>query len=236
MSETEIEEPLTKIEEGDTPEGETPEPPDPDEPEADADLEVDEQPEPPSRPLSDKELEQAFKKLEGEQNRHNKRLSEIMGDDFSTMLVCELCEPTIAGYRFNTPLSEEQRQMVAVAIGLAGDAAIKEDDEAVKCDRCDGMGVTRTGSKVPGAETRACTKCAAKGWTSASDRNTWDSTHQAAQVAVELREAGTITPEEPRTLPATDAWGRPQGSPFYGMNPAYMTPAQLASDDYRAAA
>lgn len=214
--------------------------PTPDEPEPEQNDEpepADEEPEPEGDPpLSEKEIEQAFKKAEGEAARHVSRLSQIMGSDFGTMLVCELCEPMFAGFRFDGPLDEEKRQQVAAAIGLLGDAAIQDDDEAERCDRCAGMGITRTGSKVQGSDTRPCTKCAAKGWTTAAERQTWDSTNRTQAAVAELNGGQPAAPAAPLALPSVDAWGRAQGSPFYGKNPAYMTPAELDADGQLAAA
>lgn len=236
MSDLDLEERLNaEGDDGEQPEPQ-PEPNDDDEPEPEQEP-VEGEPKPEQEPpRSEKEIEQAIKKAEGEQKRHAARLAEIMGSDFGAMLVCELCEPTFAGFRFDEPVDEQKRQMVAAAIGLLGDAAIQEDDEARQCDRCAGMGITRTGSKVQGSDTRPCTKCAAKGWTTESERTSWDSTSRTRAVVAELGGEQPAAPAAPLALPSVDAWGRAQGSPFYGKNPAYMTPAELDADGRLAAA
>lgn len=236
MSDTELEERLEAEGDPDDPENAPPADEPADEPEDDPEPE-EEAPDPDAPPpLSEKEIEQAIKKGEAEAKRHAARLSEIMGSDFGTMLVCELCEPTFAGYRFDGPVDEQKRQMVAAAIGLLGDAAIQDDDEAVQCDRCAGMGITRTGSKVQGSDTRPCTKCAAKGWTTAAERQTWDSTNRTRAAVADMTGEQPAAAAPPTALPSVDAWGRAQGSPFYGKNPAYMTPAELDADGQLAAA
>lgn len=236
MSDLDLEKRLEEEGDPEAPENPPETPDDDNEPEPEPEP-IEGEPEPDAPPpLSEKEIELAFKKAEGEAKRHASRLSEIMGSDFGSMLVCELCEPMFAGFRFDGPLDEEKRQQVAAAIGLLGDAAIQDDDEAERCDRCAGMGITRTGSKVQGSDTRPCTKCAAKGWTTATERTSWDSTRATRAVVNELNGDQPAVAQPPAALPSVDAWGRAQGSPFYGKNPAYMTPAELDADGRLAAA
>ena len=232
MTETVIEAEQDEQETPEQDEQETPEPIDGDDDEQGDEDETPESEQRETPPMSEKELEAAFKKLEAESQRHTSRISQIMGDDATTLEVCPLCIPTMQGFYWPEQVPDAQRELVAVALGLHGDAAIQDDDEAEMCDRCNGMGETRTGSKVGGQTTRPCVKCKAKGFTLATDRAEYAALVGARQVSDSLApHFVAVTPAVP-AMPEFDAWTRPRGHEFYGMNPVYLTPEQRQRDWY----
>ena len=185
---------------------------------------------------SEKEIEQAVAKLAKEATRHANRVSEIMGEDAQALLRCELCEPDIPGFRWPTVPADDPRHALIQLLSEGLPAQPPEDDEAQRCERCDGYGVTVTHSRVPGNETRPCSKCNAKGWTSEEERTAYESKMGARKVAAELAAgAFSVAAPAPVTTPATDTWGRPQGAEFFGKDPQFMTPDETMRDWQRRA-
>lgn len=203
----------------------------PDEPEEEQEQAAPDEPEDePTGSKSDKEIEQAIEKLDKEAKRHTSRVSEIMGDDALGLVPCELCEPNIPGFRWADVPDDDPRHVLVTFLREGGEVTPPDDDEAQRCDRCDGYGVTLTHSRVPGSDTRPCTKCAAKGWTSADERRDWESRVQSQKVAQEINTYSTAVVSVTDNVPTVDAWGRPKGAPFFGMNPDYMDVNQKAQD------
>lgn len=201
----------------------------PEEPEAPAD-EGSEAPQQPQPPPTEKELEQMFKRLGNEAQRHRARVEEIMGSEFEALVPCELCEEDMPGFRLQRVPEYEKVERVMGAIGLGDLAELQDDPEARTCDLCAGLGVLRTGSKVIEQLSRPCPKCGANGWTNAEQRNAWDSTMRAKATAATLQPPAGAGGAPSAGLPATDAWGRHAGHEFYGKNPVYMTEAERARD------
>jgi hypothetical protein len=188
------------------------------------------EPEQPAAVLSERELEAALERLAKEATRHASRVSEIMGEDAQALEPCPLCEPHIPGFLWPGAIEEEKRVASLELLGIGGEAGLVEDPATATCDYCKGHGETITGSSVATQRTRPCPVCAAKGWTTPEERNTWNSTQAARDVAAELQGNTPGMAPAASTLPQTDAWGRPVGHQFYGMNPTYMTAEQRASD------
>lgn len=169
-------------------------------------------------PRTQKEIEAIQRALEKEAERHDKRVREIMGDDYA-MLVPSPVDWT-PGYIFNVEGMQPDDDALAMldAIlgrGAAADFAPAEDAQA--CDKCHALGKTLTGSRVPGQETKPCVSCGGSGWVA-----------KMAEVAPlpyvvsgTNGQYGTTLP--PNQVPVADRWGRPAGHPHYGMEPANVT-------------
>lgn len=166
-------------------------------------------------PRSQADIEALNEKLRKEAERHEKRVSEIMGDDFA-LLVRSPVDWT-PGYIFNVPEMWPTPDDVAALHALLGEAQrielnVAEDAEA--CDKCGGLGDVLTGSRKPGQETKPCTACSGAGW-----RTKAIQTQPLAAVPI------YTTPERgtsnlPNQFPVADRWGRPFGHPHYNMEPA----------------
>lgn len=188
------------------------------------------EPEPDTPPLSEKEIEAVFKKLEKEATQHANRVSAILGEEAQDLVVCAMCAPVTPGFYFPAYLDDDVRAGIAAALGQADATQLEDDDEARMCDRCQGHGETLTGSKVPGSETRPCTMCKAKGWTTNADRVEYASTRGAQAVVTEIEQHTDTGPAPTATMPAYDAWQRPLGHELYGKNPVYLTADERARD------
>ena len=124
----------------------------------------DAQPPAPEQP-SEKEIEQTYKKLDAETARHVKRVAELVGEDaFAHLVVCELCDPSMPGFRWPQPPSDEVKAAVRMAIGDRQPENWQADTYSRRCDSCQGLGEVLTGSQVRGQETLGCLECGSRGW------------------------------------------------------------------------
>lgn len=192
-------------------------------------------PEPEPEGLSEKDIEVLQGKLEKETHRHTSRITEIMGDDATILVPCELCEPNIPGWRWPVIAEGDAREPLYALVNGEQGTGYAEDDDAQACDRCNALGSTLTHSRVPGSELLPCGKCKAKGWTSEADRLAWDSAESAKTEAASFSQNVSQFPAQPPTSLARDTWGRTQGAPFFGMDPQFMTPEQVQGDYARTA-
>jgi len=136
----------------------------PDELEPDADYQPGVQ---ESRYMDEKALEKIQGQLEREGARHNKRLTEIMGDDLGGHIPCPTCMDGIAGYIVPpnvAALSGEQRARMLQILGLDEWNDMETADWAQQCPTCKGYGKIKTGSHVGGRETTGCEDCNEAGW------------------------------------------------------------------------
>lgn len=168
-------------------------------------------------PRSQAEIDALTKKLEAEAARHEKRVAEIMGDDFA-LLVPSPVDWT-PGYIFNVPEMHPQPEQVAALHALLGGAQPVEllpADDAEPCPKCNALGEVLTGSRKPGQETKQCRHCTGAGWiTKAAPLAT-------VQPLAQTSYTGAAQPVEPNTMQVADRWGRPVGHPHYGLEPAFV--------------
>lgn len=114
--------------------------------EADA-LEGDDETEP--EPSSNVSVERALKQLEAENERHAKRVAQIMGDDFELVHVCPGCVDFAAGFTLTPP--DEAPPL------LYG-------DEFQRCDKCNGYGSVLTHALTEHGSATTCRKCNGQGY------------------------------------------------------------------------
>lgn len=142
-------------------------------------LEPDEQPEPEQdddepeasteQPVHESstefQMEEIGKKLDGLNKHVAKRLGEILGDDATLFEVCEVCSATnTPGYRLSGPYPPEVEAAVRHVMGQHSPTDYSPDSYSRKCDKCNGLGATASGSLVPGQDTLPCFDCKARGW------------------------------------------------------------------------
>src|SRR5437762_10533063 len=205
---------------------ETPAPapePEPENPDAEPEPEpVGEPPEPepepepePHEPSSQTVLDQRARNLEAETRRHEKALRRAYGDDFETLAVCPLC--LADGWIIPAPpgaMAPEQWEAVQLAAGQLADENYRAADFAETCTTCDGWGKVLSGSKDPTHRTIPCRPCEGKGWKAKLE---------LAQPAPTFVLPAPPTAASSLTLNwqgAKDNWGRPEGHPHFGMEPA----------------
>jgi len=166
-------------------------------------------------PRSQKEIDDLTKKLEAEAARHEKRVAEIMGDDFA-LLVPSPVDWT-PGFIFNVPEMHPTPEAVATLHALLGQSApveLREADDAEGCDKCNALGEVLTGSRKPGQETKPCTACTGTGWRTKAQQL------QAVPTPTIYTGTGTTLGNGPNQFPVADRWGRPYGHPHYNIEPA----------------
>jgi hypothetical protein len=174
------------------------------------------QPEAEPAPSSQKAVADAGKKLEAEAARHEKRVREIMGDDFEITRPCPAC--FTPGFVFDpevAPMPEETREAVLAFLGDDGGPNLKPHPDLEMCSFCDGYGELTTGSRNPGALTEICPKCSRQGYVAKN----------AAQPA-NGQPPAWVPPAPPAPVydPENvnqDAWKRPIGHERYGQDPRY---------------
>ena len=160
-------EPITEeqVREANQPDEPAPEPP-PVEPEPDdePDAEPDDEPEPaPQAPPSDVLAEERFKKIGAAAKSYVTRVGGILEEEATDWLPCPLCSDSAVPMLVNVhdagrvpaPIVDATRTY----LGFAREQDYEPDAEVSECPTCKGKGKTLTGSKVPGSETRVCSKC-----------------------------------------------------------------------------
>lgn len=207
------------------PSGEAPETP-PEEPvtpaEGDAEPEAtDPPPEPESPPeaateaLSEREIEQAFDKLDREAKRHRSRLDEILGEAALVLDQCPLCLEHLAGWLYLSELDPEHAQAVIDVLSGFKPGDYAEAAYARACDACKGLGLILTGSRVPERRTIPCRKCNGFGFVTTE-------TPTAAPVATAAPETPPETFSAPsETPPDRDFMGRTRDDPNFGVLAGY---------------
>lgn len=125
---------------------------------------------PPPVEDSEKKMRQAGAKLDAENERHWKRIQEIMGDDANGLVPCELCFIKTPGYRWDAAPNDETTARVRIAIGMPDLTNFAPSATERQCDDCRGLGKVRTGSSVSKYETATCDACAGKGYTASRPR------------------------------------------------------------------
>lgn len=122
--------------------------------------------EPESAVRSERDIEQAMDKLARENERHAKRVAEVMGDDFATVDVCPLCEPFTAGWIFpGNPIPPEQWHAVQLSVGLTPEPVLRQNPDTETCALCGGAGDLLTGATNDRARTMGCPPCGGQGYT-----------------------------------------------------------------------
>lgn len=200
------------------------------EPDGDEDAGTPKTAEEPAAALTEKDIERAMEKLEREAKRHRDRVSEIMGEDALMLIPCELCPQVTAGFRYPTPVGEEQKRAVLAAVGMGDVGNMRHSPDALTCDVCDGYGELISGSRVAAHLSIACQKCHALGYTTAQDREQWESQLRAQEAARQVLTQPQSFAISYDSRPAVDQWLRPQGHEFYGMDPQYLSPEARQRD------
>lgn len=168
-------------------------------------------------PRSQAEIDALTKKLKAEAARHEKRVSEIMGEDFA-LLVPSPVDWT-PGYLFNVPEMHPSPKAVAELHALLGGATpveLRPATDAEACEACNALGEVLTGSRKPGQETKPCVACGGTGWKPKA------APLAPVQPIQTFAGSNDAQPVQPNTMQVADRWGRPVGHPHYGLEPAFV--------------
>lgn len=198
-----------EAEDAETPDAEPePEPIQPDE-------EEEAEEEEPSEPSSLAQVENIDKALSAEQKRHAKALAKALGDQWEHFAMCPLCQ--VDGYAMPYApgeISPEQRDAILTVMGEAGNVALKQHPDEVRCPECDGWGEMRNGSRRAEQETSACQKCMGTGHLDKSQLAP-SNVREIPTPHYPWDEAQT-----PVVAPNADQWGRPMNHPDFGLDPS----------------
>lgn len=182
---------------------------------------IEEPEQPEARAFDERAAEIRSGKLQNENVRHARRVSEIMEDDSTDLIPCPVCMGGIAGWIFPPEvqtLAPEAISRIRTVIGLPDYTTFKQSPDYRTCDGCDGLGEVITGSKVPGFEVQTCLQCNKQGFLRVGLIQNGHVTEEYAQIPTgpqvyandessdpeiqHLRERGfTVIP--PMNLPAT---------------------------------
>lgn len=125
------------------------------------------QPAPPPPPDTESMLDEITRGLERAAKNYGKRVADVLGSDWHGLMPCPLCSEHFPGVLTPAPLSEDTIAAVRPLIGLPDLSTYKDDRFARACDRCNGLGKTLTGSRVPAYATMQCNDCRGTGFQSA---------------------------------------------------------------------
>ncbi len=114
--------------------------------------------------VSEKQIEQVFKKFEKSSRVWRDRVATIMGGDAEVLLPCPLCDANIPGYVMPSPDVPDRFPAVREFMGDAQPADYQQDPNTRTCKTCAGEGVVETGSRVEDQKLLVCTDCGGKGW------------------------------------------------------------------------
>ena len=128
-------------------------------------------PEPDEQPqgLSEKEIEQAHKKLAKLRETTAGRVSDIMGEAALGLIPCPACSDVAPGFVWHPdagPVSDEAAAGMRQLLGIGTPQQLKRHSAFQTCDACDGEGFIDTGSRREGYESAVCPGCTGKGYLS----------------------------------------------------------------------
>lgn len=166
-------------------------------------------------PPTEAEVKRHIDRLDKEDERHTKRYAEILGADFESMQPCPRCLTSGHIYPFEAaPIEPEQIAAVDASLGRDVAADLKQATDATICEACDGWGMVLTGAKNEQGRVKPCTPCAGQGWVSPAATITPLPTPPTPAQTTNGEGAAAAS------VPLPDAWGRPQGHPHWGQDPA----------------
>lgn len=181
---------------------------------ADEQISIAEPPSPSEPPLSDEDREQA-KKLATAAKAYTKKVIDILGDDLSGWIGCELCGAYFPGLRAPVGLPGEVAAQLRILLGMPSMDNFHDGEGAQECPACGGYGKVKTGSRVERFATMTCRRCRGTGaLLDGAALGAGEHEHDHPQVPGEQL-------EELEPAPDADPWGRPKGDPLYGVMPGY---------------
>lgn len=157
-------------------------------------------------PKSDKEMEAVFRKLDKLRKDVATRVSNILEDEAVNLMECPLCAAVAPGYLWSpdvASLHEDQVTAIRLLLNLPVATDYKQSEAFRVCDKCDGLGRVRTGSKVQNHEIAECPRCFAKGYIPAPVQlvpgENGHSHEQDASLTGPTVYGGTVTQADPST-------------------------------------
>ena len=151
-------------------EDESDEEPDPDDAEARAAIErehelaAEQQAEEQAARAAQADAEKLMKALNRAAENYAKKIIDLLGGELEGWQACPLCAEGLPGFRVPVMPAPEHLAAVKIAIGEDPDPPLVGDGYSRECDKCAGLGVTASGSKVAAHARLTCLGCGGKGW------------------------------------------------------------------------
>lgn len=169
---------------------------------------------PGEEPVTEARLNELARKRDAEDERHEKRLRQIMGNLFEGHEVCPLCLATgwLVPFEPGT-FDPGQREAVEAAMGVAQEPEYREAKDAHKCETCDGWGKVLSGARRDESRFVDCVDCGALGY-----QRVAPGSNVTQMPMVTFPPAGPPAAAAPASA-MFDPWGRAGGHPDWGRNP-----------------
>ena len=110
------------------------------------------------------DAEKLMKALNRAAENYAKKIVDLLGGELEGWQACPLCAEGLPGFRVPVMPAPEHLAAVKIAIGEDPDPPLVADGYARECEKCAGLGVTASGSKVAAHARLTCKGCNGKGW------------------------------------------------------------------------
>src|SRR5438105_13005943 len=164
---------VRRPEEGDAPPQEQPTPEPTEEPAGPQEPteEPTEAPEPPALPQQEgksiEELEKIRKQLDTSANTWRRRVHDLLGEEATMLVECELCDTLIPGFHFPPEVEQPRDELHAHLLDVLRTPEAPDFNQAQhvrRCTLCHGWGVVLSGSRVAGKGQVKCQMCKGNGF------------------------------------------------------------------------
>jgi hypothetical protein len=173
-----------------------------------------------SAPPSSVTLSEAFnRRRETELKRHERAMVKLFDEYEQDGLPCPVCiRPEAAPVIFAAvhEHAENGYQALAVFAGMEPEPPHREAENVKMCDRCDGYGELDYPTRNEHVKRQMCPACTGQGYVNETQAE------QPPTGVVALPGYVPPPPEPPPAFGNTDAWGRAQGHPHFGIPPAQV--------------
>lgn len=110
------------------------------------------------------DAEKLMKALNRAAENYAKKIVDLLGGELEGWQACPLCAEGLPGFRVPVMPAPEHLAAVKIAIGEDPDPPLIGDGYSRECDKCAGLGVTASGSKVAAHARLTCLGCDGRGW------------------------------------------------------------------------
>lgn len=169
--------------------------------------------------MTEADAERAFKAVERSFKTYEASIGRNLDFLLDELTPCPLCSPLAHPAFVNITDAGRVPDDVTTAVqrflGLARETEYETDSQTHECAACHGLGKTRTGSRVPGNETRTCRTCLGYGFTPPPT----DTAPGAGAVKDSFAPVDEVS--RPLSEPDRDMWGEARILPDGRVNPNY---------------
>ena len=146
------------------------------------------------------DAEKLMKSLNRAAENYAKKIVDLLGGELEGWQQCPLCAEGLPGFRVPVMPAPEHLAQVKIAIGEDPDPPLVGDGYSRECDKCAGLGVTASGSKVAAHARLTCLGCGGKGWVAVGSEREGNGSVSPSNVM----------PEVARVTPGGEVANRPE--------------------------